>query len=140
MARSRSRAEGPSPHRLILDSGAIIALSRGDLRARAALAAAREASATVSIPSVVLAETVRGTARDSPVNRIIKAVGHVTSADEAVGRSAGVLLGAARLDVTVDALIVAGALREGGGVILTADPSDFEALAADQPRVVVQAL
>ena len=44
MARSRRHTHAPPPHRLILDSGAVIALSRDDLRARAALAAAREAA------------------------------------------------------------------------------------------------
>ncbi len=42
MARSRRRTQTPPPQRLILDRGTVIALSRNDLRARAALAAARE--------------------------------------------------------------------------------------------------
>ena len=46
MARTR-RTQAP-PLRLILDSGAVIALSRNDARARAALAAAYEVGASVS--------------------------------------------------------------------------------------------
>ena len=46
MARTR-RTQVP-PLRLILDSGAVIGLSRNDERARAALAAAHEAGAVVS--------------------------------------------------------------------------------------------
>lgn len=95
MARSRRRTQAPPPQRLILDSGAVIALSRNDLRARATLAAAREAGVEVSIPSVVVAETVRGSAKDAKVNRVIKSVGEVTAADERTGRGAGALLGAA---------------------------------------------
>ena len=91
MARTR-RTQAP-PLRLILDGGAVIALSRNDARARAALAAAYEVGASVSIPSVVVAETVRGAARDAPVNRVISAVGQVVPADEATGRIAGSLLG-----------------------------------------------
>ncbi len=140
MARSRRRTQAPPPQRLILDSGAVIALSRNDLRARAALAAAREAGVEVSIPSVVVAETVRGSAKDAAVNRVIKAVGEVSSADERTGRGAGALLGAARSTSTVDALVVASAIELGGGVVLTGDPDDLEPLASGHSEVVISAL
>lgn len=140
MARSRRRTQAPPPQRLILDSGAVIALSRHDLRARATLAAAREAGVDVSIPSVVIAETVRGSAKDASVTRVIKAVGEVSSADERTGRGAGGLLGAARSTSTVDALVVASAIELGGGVVLTGDPDDLEPLASGHPEVVIRAL
>jgi len=140
MARSRRRTQAPPPQRLILDSGAVIALSRNDLRARSTLAAAREAGVEVSIPSVVVAETVRGSAKDAPVNRVIKAVGEVSAADESTGRGAGSLLGAARSSSTVDALVVASAIELGGGVVLTGDPNDLEPLASGHPEVVISAL
>lgn len=135
----RTRQQAP-PQRLILDAGAVIALSRADQRARAALTAALEAGADVSIPAVVVAETVRGVAADAPVNRIVKAVGEVSVADERVGRTAGRLLGEARSDSTIDALVVASAVEVGGAVILTGDPDDLRALAGDRPGVVIQAL
>jgi predicted nucleic acid-binding protein len=140
MARTRRRPQGRPPQRLILDSGAVIALSRNDTRARAALAAAWEAGVEVSIPSLVVAETVRGSAKDAPVNRVIRSVGEVTAADETTGRVAGALLGAATSDSTVDAVVVASAIDLGGGVILTGDPTDLEALACGHPEVVVQRL
>ncbi len=140
MARTRRRTQAPPAKRLILDSGAVIALSRHDHRARAALAAAWEAGAEVSIPSLVVAETVRGWAKDAPVNRVIKAVGEVTPADERTGRVAGAVLGSAGSSSTVDAVVVASAIDLGGGVILTGDPEDLEALARRHPEVVVQAL
>lgn len=139
MARSRRRPQTP-PQRLILDSGAVIALSRNDLRARAVLAAAWEAGVAVSIPSLVIAETVRGSARDAPVNRVIRSVGNVTSADEKVGRIAGALLGTARSSSTVDAVVVASAIELGGGVILTGDHRDLGALATGRSEVVIEAL
>lgn len=140
MARTRRRPRTPPPQRLILDSGAVIALSRNDPRARAMLAAAREIGVEVSIPSVVVAETVRGTAKDASVNRVIKSVGEVTAADEDTGRMAGALLGAARSTATIDALVVASVIELGGGVVLTGDPEDLEPLADGHPEVVVRAL
>lgn len=139
MARTRRRTQAP-PQRLILDSGAVIALSRQDQRARAALTAAWEAGVEVSIPSVVVAETVRGSARDAPVNGIIKAVGPARPVDEGTGRIAGGLLGQARSNGTVDAIVVASAIQLGGAVILTGDPEDLNLLASGHPDVVIHPL
>lgn len=90
----------------------------------------------MAIPAVVVAETVRGVAADAPVNRIVKAVGAVSVADERVGRTAGRLLGEARSDSTIDALVIASAVEAGGAVILTGDPEDLRALS----DLVIQAL
>jgi predicted nucleic acid-binding protein len=136
---TRRRSQAP-PQRLILDAGAVIALSRADVRARAALAAAVEAGADVAVPSVVVAETVRGVAADAPVNRVLKAVGEITPIDEAVGRRAGRLLGASGSSATIDALVVATALEAGGVVVLTGDPDDLSALASGHPEVIIEAL
>lgn len=140
MARSRRRTQAPPPQRLILDSGAVIALSRNDNWARATLAAAWEAGVEVAIPSVVVAETVRGPAKDASVNRVIKSVDEVIAAGEDAGRVAGALLGVARSTSTVDALVVASAIELGGGVVLTGDPDDLEPLAGGHPEVVIRAL
>lgn len=135
------RARKPqAPQRLILDSGAVIALSRNDVRARAALTAALEADAEVSIPAVVVAETVRGRADDAPVNWIVKAVGEVDLADEAIARVAGGLLGDAGSRSTVDAIVVATAIEALGAVVLTGDPDDLGALGADHAEVVIEPL
>ncbi|MFV0260787.1 MAG: type II toxin-antitoxin system VapC family toxin [Acidimicrobiales bacterium] len=119
--------------RLLLDSGAVIGLSRNDQRPRAVLASAWEAGIDVYIPSVVLAETIRGKATDAPVHRVIKAVGEIVPADEQDGRLAGSLLGATGSKSTIDAIIVATAIRLGGVVILTGDSEDLSTLAAGQP-------
>jgi predicted nucleic acid-binding protein len=140
MARTRRRTRTAPPPRLILDSGAVIALSRNDQRARATLAAAREVGVEVSIPSVVVAETLRGSAKDASVNRVIKAVGEVTAADEGTGRVAGTLLGAARSTATIDALVVASAIDLGGAVVFTSDPDDLVPLADGHSEVVISSL
>ncbi|MGQ0617331.1 MAG: PIN domain-containing protein [Acidimicrobiia bacterium] len=141
MARRRRRSQDPPPQRLILDAGAVVALSREDPRARAVLAGATEARIQVSIPSVVVAETVRGVAAaDAPVNRVLKAIGEVDAANEAIGRTAGCLLGEAGSSATVDAVVVATAVEAGGAVVLTGDPDDLGALAGDHREVVIEAL
>lgn len=139
MAGSR-KEERLSGRRLVLDSGAVIALSRGDTRARAYLARARELLVPVEIPVVVVAETIRGGPRDAPVHRVLKAVGAVPLANERHGRTAGRLLGSARSTSTADALVVAQAIEGGGAVVLTGDPDDLGRLAAGHPDVWIERL
>jgi predicted nucleic acid-binding protein len=139
VARPRLQGNRP-PQRLILDSGAVIALARGDGRARAYLARALELEATVEIPVVVVAETIRGRPQDAPVNRVLKAVGSVPEAHEVHGRSAGRLLGASRSIATVDALVVAQAVEAAGAHILTEDRKDLERLATRHPEVWIHAV
>jgi len=114
--------------RLVLDSGAVIALARNDARARSVLQAAWESGAQVSIPVVVLAETVRGRPDDAPVNRIVKAVGDFIDVTAPDGRSAGHLLGDTGVASTIDAIVIASTDRTGGGAILTGDPHDLRRL------------
>jgi predicted nucleic acid-binding protein len=140
MAGTRRASHHQAPQRLILDSGAVIALARGDQRVRAFLSRALELGAPIEIPVVVLAETVRGGPRDAPIDRVLKAVGSVPVATEAHGRVAGQLLGSARSSSTVDALVVAQAVEAGGAQILTGDREDLERLAATHPEVWVQPL
>jgi predicted nucleic acid-binding protein len=134
------KEERLSSRRLVLDSGAVIALSRGESRARAYLARARELLVPVEIPVVVVAETIRGGPRDAPVHRVLKAVGAVPLADERHGRTAGRLLGTARSTSTADALVVAQAIEGGGAVVLTGDPEDLGRLAAGHPDVWIERL
>lgn len=135
----RSQRDG-TPQRLILDSGAVISLARGEQRARAYLARALELDAAVEIPPVVIAETSRGGARDVPVNRVLKAVGNSPATTEQHGRVAGELLGRARSASTVDALVVAHAVIGGGALVLTGDEGDLGRLAASHPEVVIRPL
>src|ERR1700724_231895 len=138
---ARSRQVGlPAPRRLILDSGAVIALARRDQRALAFLARALELRVQVEIPVVVVAEVVRGGPRDAPVNRILKAVGSVPAACEVHGRVAGGLLGTARSAASVDALVVAHAVAAGGAHVLTGDREDLARLAASHPEVRLHAV
>lgn len=135
MARTRRRQAQVPPQRLILDSGAVIAWSRGDVRTRALLTRALELSLDVRIPVAVLAEVLRGGARDAPIHRVRNAV-DVFSTEEATARLAGALLGRTGGSNTVDALVAAEAVIAGADV-LTGDADDLGALLRDQRSVTV---
>ena len=137
MARTRRETQA---ERLILDSGAIIALSRSEERARAYLWRALELDADVVVPVVVLAETLRGGAKDAHVNRVLKAIGEIEPTSAATGRLAGSLLGSTGKVATIDAIVVAEALTRGGGRILTSDPDDLGELAESHPSVRIDSL
>ena len=114
--------------RLILDSGAVIAFARGDARVAAPMRIAADRGDEVVVPAVVVAQTIRGGARDAPVNRLLKAV-NVSPVDLHLARSAGELLGKTGLRDALDALVMAEATRGGPAVVLTSDPDDMHALA-----------
>src|SRR5262245_4211662 len=135
MARTRRRQAQAPAQRLILDSGAVIAWSRGDVRARALLARALELAVDVRIPVSVLAETLRGGSRDAPIHRVRNAV-DVYPIDEQAARLAGQLLGRTGGTNTVDALVAAEAVLATADV-LTGDVDDLRALLAPYPRVLV---
>ena len=139
-ARHRRRRAQASSQRLILDAGAVIALSHGDQRVRSTFETADKAGVQMSVPAVVVAETVRGSAKDAPVDRVLKRINQVDIANEAIGRLAGRLLGAVQSSSTVDAIVVATAVEAGGAVVLTGDPGDLGPLAARHPEVVIKAL
>lgn len=138
MATGRS---GPRtvPPRLILDSGAVISWSRGDARTRATLREALARQLELRVPVIVLAETLRGGARDAPVNRVLKAVGTAATMP-GTGREAGQLLGRTGGTNTADALVAAEALEIPGSTIVTGDPDDLRALLADQDGTGIQAI
>lgn len=116
-------------------------MGAGDERARAALRKAWRLGADVIVPAVVVAETVRAdAAHDTPVNRLLKAINKVAPSTEQTARLAGMLLARAKSAATIDALVVAEAVQQGGGVILTGDAADLDALASSHPSVTVQSL
>jgi predicted nucleic acid-binding protein len=136
VARAARARALPAPERLILDSGAVIAWARGDIRTRAKVRRAVELGLDVRVPVVVLAETLRGSARDAPVNRVLKSIDVLPTA-VAVGRGAGALLGRTGTGNIADALVAAEAI-ESAAAVLTGDPDDLTALLADHPEIAVQ--
>jgi len=138
MARTQRREAQAPAQRLILDSGAVIAWSRGDVRARALLTRALELALDIRIPVAVLAETLRGGPRDAPIYRVRNAV-DVMPTEEPTARLAGALLGRTRGTNTVDALVAAEAVTAAADV-LTRDADELRALLAGHPGVTVIAM
>jgi len=89
---------------------------------------------------VVVAETVRGNGpRDAPVNLVLaQTAPQQQPLVESIARTAGELLGAARLSSTIDALVVAEALDCAPAIILTSDPADVTRLLGDRRGVTVE--
>ena len=119
---------------LILDSGAVIALSRGDRTVRKVLEAAQEAGGEVIVPPVVVAQTIRGGPGDTRINRLLQTV-WVPFVGKRVAIAAGRLLGGAGLSDAADAQVMAEAIRSGPSILLTSDPDDMARLAAGRSDV-----
>jgi predicted nucleic acid-binding protein len=97
----------------------------------------------VRVPSAVLVELYRGHGTDEAIDLVLaRGFAQVVTTGARIARTAGHLLGAvgAGREMAVDALVVATAIRLGGGVVVTHDPSDLTLLAADHPRVVIAAI
>jgi predicted nucleic acid-binding protein len=122
--------------RVVLDTGAVIALSRREARVRAFLERARRNRDLVIVPAVVVAETTRGGPRDAPVNQVLKAIDEIAPVLENTARTAGRLLAASSLSgATVDALVVAEAVLGGPSIVLTGDFDDLSTHAGDHRQV-----
>jgi len=82
----------PRSRRLILDSGGILALARGDGVARAALERARREGYVVVIPTPVLTQVHRGGRDHAWVDRVVNAVDALLPTSAQIARRAGELL------------------------------------------------
>jgi hypothetical protein len=123
---------------LILDSGAVSRLAERSTQTLALLLSLRDEGLwPPGVPSAVLIECLQGHAgRDANENRLLKACAIVEVVPQALARRAALLRRLARRGSAVDALVVASA--EPGGVVLTSDPADLEALAAHAEDVRVE--
>ncbi len=115
---------------LVLDSGGVSAL----VRQRARLAELRHIGAwPPQVPAVVLAESLAGDHRhDFHANQLLRMC-QVHDVDESLAREAAALRTAtnrAGSISAVDAIVVAFAARQSAPVVLTTDPDDLGALAA----------
>jgi hypothetical protein len=130
---------------VILDNAALTALagdaSQAKTTVRAALTAAVRLRREVIVPALVLAEMYRGRHHDQVVDACLSRETGVAvrDTDRRLARLVGGILVAADRgsgDI-VDAHVVAVAVETGGGVCLTGDPDDLNALAAPYPNIQV---
>jgi len=133
--------------RVVLDAEAVNALvtpreATGARTVALALEAARRLARPVVVPAVVLAELYRTPGRSAALDAALVRAGPallLRDTDRRLARLVGAVLRAAGADsaMIVDAHAVACAVEDGGGVVLTGDPSDLEALAAAYGSVTV---
>jgi predicted nucleic acid-binding protein len=111
-----------------LDTGALIAIERGERRMQALIEEASAVSSPLSVPAGVLGQAWRGTPRHARLARFLRLPNvTVVSFDEPAARAAGVLCGHAGTDDVVDAsVIVCARLRDD--VVVTSDEVDFRRL------------
>lgn len=114
---------------VVFDSGALSAAAEGQTLARQIYREALTDGDSIVVPSVVVAESTRGTPRDAHLNRLLDGA-TIVACDEAIARDAGCLLQQTRSDATIDAIVVATADRWEGSTIVTADAGDIRALTA----------
>ena len=134
---------------LVLDSEAISRLARAKGgAARGAvyewLCAAERMGADVVVPAAVLAEQYRGAGYDQVLDACLTRYPGIQVIDttRSLARRIGNLLASIKAgsEHHVDATVVAVALAQGGGVILTSDPDDLSRLASSSPGIKIVAL
>lgn len=112
---------------LILDSGALLAVDRGDRAMIARLQIAQRAGLELRSNAMVVAQVWRDRrGRQVSLARLLRAV-DVRAVNPSDGRDAGILLGDAGTADAIDATVVL--LAAPGDRILTSDPRDLTRLA-----------
>lgn len=113
---------------ITLDTGALIAVERGDRRLQALLDEATATGSDLAVPAGVIAQAWRGSLRQARLARFL-ALSSVTAVvlDEPEARAAGALCGRAGTADVVDASVVICARARGHSVV-TGDPDDIAAL------------
>ena len=133
---------------LVLDTRAleVIANPEADVgaarRMRDMLTSAARMGIPVRVPTAVLAEAYCGIPADAALDRVLGRGIRPITMGQGMARLAGGLRYRDRLDSchTVDALVVATAIRLGGGLVATGDPENLQSLARESPNITVQPL
>lgn len=119
---------------VVLDSGALVAIGRGDPDAWAVLKREVDAGRTVLTHGGVIGQVWRGgRGRQARLARALAGL-DVRPIDDDLGRRAGLLLGQTGTSDVIDAAIVL--LADDGDEIFTADPADLADLARAAGKLV----
>lgn len=116
---------------LTFDTGALIALERGDKRMRVVLDTANIDHVQVTVPAVVIAEWWRGGNRR---RQDILAAIDIEPTTEHLARLAGEAIAALPGATVVDAIVMASAAQRGG-LVYTSDVVDLDRLRTRFPGV-----
>jgi len=121
-----------------LDSGALIAIDRGNDRARRHLRNARSRGLAITVPTAAITEAWRDGRRQVALRKLL---GHadIEPLDEDLARRSGELLGRTGSADIVDAIVASSAARRGDQV-LTSDPGDLQRLADELGTIRVVAI
>jgi hypothetical protein len=123
MGKARTRAEAQIG--VTFDTGALIALERGDSRMLALLQQLARVGGRVSVPAAVAAQAWRGGSRQALLSRLFATPEvSVPALDLAMAQGCGELCAARGTADIVDASVVLVA-RENGDPILTSDIEDL---------------
>lgn len=110
---------------LTLDTGALLALERGDPRVRAMLRRALDLSVAIAVPAGVVAQAWRGGPRQASVARLLADPNvEIPPLDDLTARAVGLLCGRSGHADIVDVHVVLHA-REHGYTVATSDSSDL---------------
>lgn len=91
------------------------------------------------VPTAVMIESLHGDAAlDAAVNRLLNTCEVIEDLPAGLARRAAHLRTRARRGSAVDALVVA--MAEPGGVVLTSDPGDLQALAFHARDILVESV
>jgi hypothetical protein len=133
--------------RLVLDAEAVSVLiqrgSTGRRTVQQAMEAARRLRREVAVATVTLAELYRGPGRSQALDSLLAREQEeifLRDTDRQLARLVGSILAEASLssEQMADAHVVAVALEDGGGVVLTGDEEDLKRLAAPYRTVVIE--
>ena len=117
-----------SPPAIVLDSGALIALERGDARMRALCREALRVGARVVVPSAVVAQVIRRPAQQVVIRALLDGpTTEIPVLDRLLAEAAGVLCARTGTADVVDATVVLVAGRERAAVV-SRDPKDLRRL------------
>lgn len=124
----KARAGTKAEISVTLDTGALIALERGDARMLALMRLLAERRGLVRVPAGVAGQAWRGGGRQAVLARLFSLPEvQVPSLDLAMARACGELCGASETSDIVDASVVLVA-RENRDPILTSDVEDLRRL------------
>ena len=121
---SRVVRPGVAP-RLVLDTGALIALERDAARAYQHLLTAAQRGFLIVVPTLVVLEALEGARAPAIVERIVKKIDAELPLLPAVTRQVPGLKRSSGVDSTTDVVVVLEALAAPGSMILTSDPVDI---------------